>query len=63
MDRLLLLSREHIDRIMTEYKPPEEDEATCHVQWHSFFNVFALAFVSSSKSLGKPRFGLVPQLH
>ena len=32
MDRLLLLSREHIDRIMTEYKPPEEDEATCHVQ-------------------------------
>lgn len=27
MDRLLLLSREHIDRIMTEYKPPEEDEA------------------------------------
>lgn len=28
MDRLLLLSREEIDRIMAEYKPPAEDEAT-----------------------------------
>jgi len=27
MDRLLLLSREEIDRIMAEYKPPAEDEA------------------------------------
>ena len=41
MDRLLLLSREQIDRIMTEYKPPEEDEATCPVQSHSFFNISA----------------------
>ncbi|CAE7286000.1 rluD [Symbiodinium sp. CCMP2592] len=27
LDRMLLLSREEIDRIMTEYKPPAEDEA------------------------------------